>query len=522
MAIERVGRVFLVGAGPGDPALITEKGKSLLSRADVILYDRLANPSLLRFAREDAEKICVGKSGGRRSVSQSAINRLLVREARRGKLVVRLKGGDPILFGRGAEEILHLARERIPFEIIPGVSAALAVPVCAGIPLTLRGVSSSVTIITGREAGGGRGRGVDWDRLLRADSTFVVLMGVKTLEEIVSRFLAAGKSPRVPAALIERGTTPLQRTLVGPLGRIARIGRERRIASPAILVVGETVALRRQLRRAAALPLRGVRVLVTRPARQAERIVRLLERSGAMPLVYPLIRIKPARSFGPLDRAITALPRYDWIIFTSANGVQAFMGRLNFLGYDSRALARARICAVGPATGAELGKWGVRADCLPREFTTEGIIDALSVRGEIEGRSFLLPRSQLAGEALPGAIRRRGGRCVEVGAYRTLSPRDGGRAVMHLIEEERVDLVILTSPSAAGVYAKMLKRSSVKKFHEPIIAAIGPVTGRAAGEHGLRVKIEARTHTDEGLVRALVNFWRGKRKAKSAQRRMAP
>ncbi|MCX6338534.1 MAG: uroporphyrinogen-III C-methyltransferase [Candidatus Aureabacteria bacterium] len=522
MVIQRMGRVFLVGAGPGDPTLITEKGKSLLSLADVILYDHLANPSLLRFAREDAEKICVGKSGGRRSISQSAINRLLVREARRGKLVIRLKGGDPILFGRGAEETLCLSRERIPFEIIPGVSAALAVPVCAGIPLTMRGVSSSVTILTGHEADGGRGRGVDWGRLLRADSTFVVLMGVKNLEEIVNRFLAAGKSPRLPAALIERGTTPLQRTVVGPLGRIARIGRKRRVAAPAILVVGETVALRRQLRSAATFPLRGARVLVTRPAGQAERIVRLLERNGAVPLVYPLIRIEPARSFGPLDRAIAAITRYDWIIFTSANGVQAFMGRLDSLGYDSRALARAEICAIGPATEAELWKWGLRADCLPKEFTTEGIIDALTSRGEIEGRLFLLPRSQLAGEALPGAIRRLGGRCVEAAVYRALPSRDSARAIMRLIEEGGVDLVVLTSPSAVGVYAKMLKRSSVRKFHEPVIAVIGPVTGQAAVEHGLRVVIKARTHADEGLVRALVNFWKGKGKAKAAHRHAPP
>ncbi len=520
--MKKMGKVFLVGAGPGDPALITEKGKSLLSLADLVLYDHLANPSLLRFAREGAEKICVGKSGGRRSISQSAINKLLAREARRGKRVVRLKGGDPILFGRGAEETLYLAREGIPFEIIPGVSAALAVPVCAGIPLTMRGVSSSVTILTGREADDGGGGGVDWDRLLRADSTFVVLMGVKNLEEIVTRFLVAGKSPRLPAALIERGTTPLQRTVCGPLGRIAAIGRARRIASPAILVVGETVALRRRFRRAAAFPLRGLRVLVTRPAKQAERIVRLLEQNGAVPLVYPLIRILPARSFRALDRAIAAITRYDWVIFTSANGVRAFMGRLGSLGYDSRALSRARICAVGPATGAELGGWGVRADCQPEEFTTEGVVGALASRREIEGRSFLLPRSQLAGESLPAALRELGGRCVEVVAYRTLPLAGNARDIMHLIKEERVDLVILTSPSAAGAYATMRTRGAVKKLREPVIAVIGPVTERAAVEHGLKVAVSARTHTDEGLVRALVSFWRRKGKVRPAHRRASP
>lgn len=504
------GKVFLVGAGPGDPGLITEKGKALLSAADVILYDRLANPSLLRFAREDAVKIWVGKAPGRRSINQLEINRLLAREARRGNVVVRLKGGDPILFGRGAEEILHLARERIPFEIVPGVSAATAVPVCAGIPLTMRGMSSSVTILTGREADGSEEGGVDWGRALRADSTFVVLMGVGNLDRIVKRFLDAGKPPRLPAALIENGTTPLQRTVAGPLGRIAALGRAGRITSPAILVVGKTVALRGRLRKADRLPLRGVRVLVTRPAEQVEHVVRLLERRGALPLIHPLIRIAPAPSFRALDRAIAALPRHDWIVFTSANGVSAFMRRLRFLGHDSRALAGVKVCAVGPATAAELGTWGIRPDCLPGKFTSDGIVDALASRGEIDGRAFLLPRSQVAGEALPAAIRKLGGRCVEVSAYRALPVEESARAIAGLIADGGVDVVMLTSPSAVESYAKMLKRFSPRRKRGPIVAVIGPVTGQTARDRGLKVMIEARTHTDDGFVGALMDFWRKK------------
>ncbi len=517
---KRPGKVFLVGAGPGDPGLITEKGKDLLSVADVILFDRLANSSLLRFAREDAVKICVGKAPGRRSVNQSEINKLLVREARRGNMVVRLKGGDPILFGRGAEEILHLARARVQFEIVPGVSAALAVPVRAGIPLTMRGMSSSVTILTGREADGSTAKGVDWDRLLKADSTFVVLMGVGNLDRIVKRFLAAGKHPRLPAALIENGTTPLQRTVAGPLGRIAALGRARMIASPAILVVGETVSLRSRLQRVAALPLRGMRVLVTRPAKQVERVVHLLEQKGAAPLVYPLIRIAPARSLRLLDRAIAALPRHDWIVFTSANGVQAFMRRLRFLGSDSRALSRVKVCAVGPATAAGLGAWGIRADCLPKRFTSEGIVDALASRGELEGRSFLLPRSQIAGEALPAAIRKLGGRCAEVVAYKALPVEENACAIAELIADDVVDVVMLTSPSAVESYVKILKRFSLKIKRGPIVAVIGPVTGQAARENGLKVMVEAGTHTDEGFVRALVKFW--SKKGRALRRRDMP
>ncbi|MEJ2745680.1 MAG: uroporphyrinogen-III C-methyltransferase [bacterium] len=421
-----IGKVFLVGAGPGDPDLITEKGKQLLSSADVILYDRLANASLLRLAREDAIKIYVGKAPNKWRTKQSEINRLLVWQARRGNMVVRLKGGDPMLFGRGAEEAIHLANRRIPFEIVPGVSAALAVPLCAGIPLTMRGMSSSVTILTGREADGTEGGGVDWDRLLKADSTFVVLMGVGNLDRIVKRFLAAGKHPRLPAALIESGTTPFQKTVTGPLNRIATLGRKARIASPAILVIGTTVALRKRLRRHVKRPLRDVRVLVTRPERQVERVVRLLERQGAVPLVHPLIRITLRCDFRALDRAIVALTQYDWIIFTSVNGVQGFMHRLQFLGHDSRELAGVKVCAIGPATAAELGKWGINTDCLPEKFTSEGIVGALASRGEIDGHAFLLPRSQIAGDALPASIRRLGGRCVEAVAYKALPVEENG------------------------------------------------------------------------------------------------
>jgi uroporphyrinogen III methyltransferase/synthase len=514
------GKVFLVGAGPGDPGLITAKGKELLAAADVILYDRLANASLLRFAREDAVKICVGKAPGRQSVKQSEINRLLVRNARRGNVVVRLKGGDPMLFGRGAEETLYLAGRRIPFEIVPGVSAALAVPVCAGIPLTMRGMSSSVTVLTGREADENGGTGVDWERVLKADSTFVVLMGVCNLDRIVKRFLAAGKHPSLPAALIGNGTTPLQRTVTGPLKRIATLGRRARIASPAILVVGETVALRGRLRQAARPPLRGVRVLVTRPERQVERVVRLLERQGAAPLIHPLIRITPPRDFRALDRAIVALTHYDWIVFTSANGVQAFMRRLHSMGRDSRELAGVKVCAVGPATAAELVEWGIRTDCLPEKFTSEGIVDALASRGEIEGRAFLLPRSQIASEALPSAIRKLGGRCVEVVAYRALPVEENAGAIAELIAAGSVDVVMLTSPSAVESYVAILDRVPMGKRHGPIIAAIGPVTGQAARERGLKVMVEAPTHTDEGFVRALVDFW--KKKGRMLRRREKP
>lgn len=506
------GIVYLVGAGPGDPALITEKGKSLLARADLVLYDQLANPSLLLGTKGSAKKVFVGKIGGSKSTRQSAINRMLAREAQRGKVVVRLKGGDPILFGRGAEEARYLATRRIPFEIVPGVSSALAVPACAGIPLTMRGVSSSVTILTGHEAG--PEKGVDWERLLRADSTFVVLMGMKNIAAIVERFINAGKSPRLPAALIARGTTPCQHEVTAPLGRIVAAARLKGISAPAILVVGNAVACQMKMAVARRSSLRGVRVLVARPPHQAEKLTRLLESRGAIPVLAPLIEIRPPRRRAPLDMAIRNLGRYDWLIFTSVNGVRAFMERLRARGRDARALAPVKCCAIGEPTESELAKWGVRADCVPRTFTTRAIVKKLAALDEIRGKSFLLPRGDLAGRELPEAIRRRGGRCEELVIYRAVTSARNVRAAAHALENMAIHLVLLTSPSIASAYAKALARARNRKFQRPLCAAIGPVTAAAARRSGMRVAFRAGIHTDEGLVKALVGHWRGKRRGR--------
>lgn len=503
--MKRPGTVYLVGAGPGDPGLITEKGREVLGRADLVLYDHLAHPALLRHARPGARRVCVGKAGGGRSALQSRINRALVRAARAGMTVVRLKGGDPMLFGRGAEEARYLARAGISCEAVPGVSAALAVPTAAGIPLTLRGLSSSVTILTGHEAERGVG-GVDWGRVLRADSTFVVLMGVRNLGEIVARFLDAGKSPRLPAAIVENGCTPRQRIVAGTLGRIAGLARARRIAPPAVLIVGETASRRLFPRRRARAPLRGARVLVTRPAGQSERLIGLLAERGAAPFPCPLIELRPPRGFAALDRALATLGRHDWVIFTSANGVRACVERLRLLGRDARAFAGIRICAIGPATAGELSRFGLRADCVPRRYTGEGIVVALLARDEVRGRSFLLPTSDIAGDALPEGLRARGGRCLRVAAYRTVPSAGGIAESARLLREEAVDAALLTSPSAAGAYARAVRRAG--RVRLPLCAAIGPVTAEAAARLGIEIAFAAATHTDEGLVRALEGFWR--------------
>lgn len=506
----RPGTVYLVGAGPGDPGLITEKGREALERADLVLHDHLAHPALLLHAPAKARKICVGKSGGGRSALQSRINRMMVRAARAGMTVVRLKGGDPMLFGRGAEEALHLARSRIRCVIIPGVSAALAVPPAAGIPLTLRGESSSVTILTGHEADLAGG-GVDWGRILRADSTFVVLMGVRNLEEIAARFLVAGKNPRLPAAIVESGCTPRQRVVAGALGTIAALARARGIAPPAILVVGKAASRRLFPSRRRRPPLHGARVLVTRPAGQSARLTGLLTEGGAVPLPCPLIELRPLRSFAALDRALASVPRHDWVVFTSANGVRACVERLRRLGRDARAFAGVKLCAIGPSTAAELSRCGLRADCLPRSYTGEGIVAALAAQGEVRGRSFFLPTSDIAGDALPAALRARGGRCRRVAAYRTVPSGEGIAAAARLLRAGAVDAVLLTSPSAAGAYAHALRRAG--EIQPPFCAAIGPVTAGAARRLGIGIAIAAATHTDDGLVRALARLYGKKRRA---------
>lgn len=508
MGSKKKGMVYLVGAGPGDPGLITERGKELLGRADCVLYDYLVNPTLPLLAPEGAELICVGKRPGGERTSQAVINRLLVRMAVRGKLVVRLKGGDPILFGRGAEEALHLAGSGVPFEIVPGVSSALAAPACAGIPLTARGESASVTLLTGHEAGSKRGGDVDWDRLLKADSTFVVLMGVAALELIVERFLAAGADGGTPAALIERGSTGRQRTVTATLRRIAPLARRRGIAAPAVLVVGKTVALRKKMYRPTAPPLKGMRVLVTRPAGQARGLTRLLEDRGAAPLVCPLIEVKEPRGFGKLDGAIEMLPSFDWVVFTSANGVKAFRGRIERRGGDARAISPVKICAIGPATDAELGRWGLRADCLPRVFTSRGVLEALEARGEIAGKRFLLPRSDRASREIPDGIREGGGRFVEAVAYRIRASADGIARARKIIRSGEIDVATLTSPTIVAAYLRSLKGLAKRG---PDCAVIGPVTAAAAKRGGLRVLAEASVHTDAGLVDALTRYWKKKR-----------
>jgi uroporphyrinogen III methyltransferase/synthase len=505
--------VYLVGAGPGDPELITVAGLAALRRADVVVYDRLAPSALLREAKPEALLIDAGKAAGAHTLSQEAINALLIEHARAGRTVVRLKGGDPFLFGRGGEEALALRRAGVPFRVVPGVSSAIAAPACAGIPVTHRGLAGSVLIATGHEAAEGPGASFDWAALARAADTLVFLMGVERLPAITERLLAAGRPADQPAALIRWGSTPEQEVLTATLGTIAARARERGIRPPAALVVGEVVRLREELAWLEELPLFGARVLVTRAREQASGLAARLRALGAVPLEFPAIVCEPLEDPAPLDDALATLAEQDWVVFTSQNGVTAAWERLTALGRDARAFATAKVCAIGPATAAALAARGVRADLVPETFTTAGVLAALRAAG-VAGRRVLLLRADIAPPELAEGLRAAGALVTSVAAYRTRDATHNRQELARLLAEG-VDIVTFTSSSTVMRLVEALD-GDIARLGGALVAVIGPVTAAAARAAGLRVDVEAREHTIDGLVAALVETWPGRAGARAA------
>lgn len=500
-------KVYLVGAGPGDPGLITVKGLECLKAADVVVYDRLASPQLLREAREDAELIYVGKAADQHALRQEDINALLVRKAREGKTVTRLKGGDPFVFGRGGEEAQALAAASIPFEVVPGVTSAIAVPAYAGIPVTQRGYTSTLGIITGHEDPTKDSTDLDWAKIATGMGTLVFLMSVRNLPAIVESLIAHGRSPDTPAAVIERGTEPAQRTVTGRLADIAERVRQAGIEPPAITVVGDVVSLRDSLRWFDVKPLFGKRVLVTRSREQASALSARLSELGAEPTELPAIRLVPPADYAPLDQALDALGTYHWVVFTSVNGVQHVLRRLWENGLDARAFASARLAAIGPATATELERFGLRADFMPTSFVAEAVAEELPVHG---GERVLLPRADLARADLADALRQKGCTVDEVTAYRTL-PHEHDAAGVRALFADKFDLVTFTSSSTARNLAELLRAAFGETWRDALagtlIACIGPITAQTARELGLTPDIVAPEYTIEGLVKAIVSHY---------------
>jgi uroporphyrinogen III methyltransferase/synthase len=496
--------VYLIGAGPGDPGLITVKGSESIQAAAVVVYDRLVNPQLLRFAREDAELIYVGKSADCHALKQEEINALLVRKAREGKTVVRLKGGDPFVFGRGGEEAETLKEAGILFEIVPGVTSAIAVPAYAGIPVTHRGYTSSLGIITGHEDPTKEISDVDWAKIATGMGTLVFLMGVRNLPSIVEALLAHGRPPDTPVAIIQRGTQPSQRTVTGRLDEIVLTVQEAGIEPPAITVVGEVVGLREKLRWFDTRPLFGRRVLVTRSREQASALSARLRDLGADPAEFPTIRTDAPEDYGPVDRAIDGVGQYEWIIFTSVNGVKHFVGRLRVKRLDGRALAGTRLAAIGPATAAELETAGLRADYMPDSYVAEAIAEGLEAG---EGQRVLLPRADLARSALVEELEKKDYVVDEVVAYRTLLHEHSPGEIAALFAD-RFDVATFTSSSTVRNLAAILQRERGDDwraiFTDTTIACIGPITAQTAREMGLEPDVVAKEHTIEGLVQAIL------------------
>ena len=494
------GIVWLVGAGPGDPELATLKAKRLIESADVVVHDRLVDGRLLGWARRDAELIDVGKIPGERVNRQEDINRLLVRLAREGKRVARLKGGDPFVFGRGGEEAEALAAEGLRFEVAPGVTSAIAAPAYAGIPLTHRRLASSFTVVTGSEDPDKPDSAVDWRALAQGGGTIVALMGQANLRAIADALVRFGRDPGTPVALVQWGSEPYQRTLAGTLGDIADRAAAAGIGAPAVTVVGDVARLREAIRWFDNGPLFGKRVLVTRTRAQASALCDALARRGAQPIELPTIQIEPPDDYAELDAALGNIGAYDWAIFTSVNGVDAAFSRLEALGLDARALHGVRVGAIGPATAAGLRTRGISADFVPKSFVAESVIEGMAAY-DLAGRRALLPRADIARAALSDGLAALGMRVDDVTAYRTIAPPDSaGRA--RAVLEEGVDIATFTSSSTVRNLCGLLS-GNIEALQDVTIACIGPITARAALDLGLKVDIMASEYTIAGLVRAI-------------------
>ncbi len=507
------GLVSLVGAGPGDPGLITVKGLERLREADVVIYDRLANPALLSHCRPDAEIIDAGKGRDAHGVSQEEINMLLVDRARQGRLVCRLKGGDPFIFGRGGEEALACAHAAVPWEIVPGVTSAIAAPAYAGIPATHRGKASSVTIVTGSEESAHHEWGVDWAAVAKAPGTIVILMGWEGLPRIADALIAGGVPSDRPAAVIQWGTLPRQRSVSAPLGQIARVAAESGLGSPAVVVIGDVASLREQLPWFEARPLFGKRVLVTRATSQAGRLTHLLESQGAECVQLPAIAITPVADHAPTDAAIARLSRhnsasgmgYDWLTFASPNGVSSFRLRLEALGLDTRALHGVRFAAVGPATAESLASMGVRAEVLPDEYGAEPLVEALRRSGLLGGRVVHF-RSSIGLDTLPEGLRALGASVDEVVAYENAVPGESRARASEVFSSDGggIDVTTFASPSAVRNLVALLGSDGAALVNATTVACIGPATALAARGAGIRADAVASEQTLDGLVDAII------------------
>ena len=502
------GIVYLIGAGPGDPTLITVKGQRYLQRADVVVYDHLVHPRLVQTMRAEAERIDVGAAAPQ-PLEQDAINILLADKAREGKTVARLKWGDPFVFDSGGKEALFLHEHGIRVEVVPGVPPSIGGPCFAGVPITYPEAGDALLFIRGHEAETNAPPNVDWSRVATLSGTIVSYAGGPQLEVIIDELLKHGRPAEEPAALILNGTLPTQRTIQGSLRDIQGVVRDVQRRGSAVLVVGPMVGLREHLRWFDSRPLFGKRVLVTRPRDQAAELVDLLSDLGANPIEAPTIRIAPPEDDTALDEACAAVSTFDWIVFTSVNGVDAFMEQLLAGPRDVRALTHARLCAVGPATAARLGLYGLKVDLMPSEHRAEALGAALQRDHTVRGARILLPRGDLARPLLPNELRRAGADVVAVTAYRTVPVSSAsGVDLYKLLLDQGVDVVTFTSASTVRNFVTLLgAEPAADLLGTTLVASIGPVTAEAARQLGIQTTIMPSTYTVPALTQAIADHF---------------
>ncbi|PIE57289.1 MAG: uroporphyrinogen-III C-methyltransferase [Desulfobulbus propionicus] len=510
--MKNTGKVYLVGAGPGDPNLITLRGKYLLERAEVVIYDYLASTKLLRYVPKTADFIYAGKKGGGlHAFTQEGINRLLVEKALEGKTVVRLKGGDPFIFGRGGEEIEELVAEGIDFEVVPGVTSATAAATYAGIPITHRDYTASVAFVTGHEDPSKKYSNLRWDKLATGAGTIVIYMGIKTLPLVTKKLMEHGRDPDTPVAVVRWASTPKQYSVEGTLATITQVVQEAGIRPPALVIIGDVVKLRTTIDWFEKRPLFNKRIVVTRTREQASELVAQLEEHGAECFEYSTIHIQPIADHGSLDKELAVLDQYDWILFTSINAITYFFRHLQATGRDTRSLAGPAIAVVGKATAEELGKYGIRADLIPETFTGAGLAASLLESQVGSGSKILLPRALHASEVLPETLSDAGAEVQVVPVYQNVPPQGQKEELRAQLAQGNIDLVTFTSSSTVTNFITMVAPKDKEELRQLMqgitIAAIGPITAETIRKAGLQVTIQPKRYTIADMVRAIVHYY---------------
>ena len=490
--------VYLIGAGPGDAGLLTLKAAEILKSAEVLIYDKLADKKILNFAPETCEKIYVGKSAGHHTLKQEEINKLLVEKSAEKKFVVRLKGGDPFVFGRGGEEGIFLRENNVDFEIVPGVTSAISVPAYAGIPVTHRGVATSFAVVTGHEDPTKNFSSIRWEKISTAADTLIFLMGIENLSKITAKLIENGRDKKTPAAVIQNGTKFSQKVLISTLENVAAKVAEEKIKPPAIFVVGEVVNLREKLQWFENKILFGKKILVTRTRQQASKLTKQLEKLGAEVIEFPTIKISPpSDNFESLDAEIKNLSNFDWIIFTSANGVEKFFERLKFFKLDARIFYNAKVAAIGSATAEKLSDFGIVADLVPAEFRAEGLISEL--KDKVTDKKILIARAEVAREILPRDLEKCGAKVTVAKVYKTENAAEN----FSKIANEKIDLVTFTSSSTVENFVAAVGADFLQKTKT---AAIGSITAETLKNFGVTADIVAEKFTITGLVDAIKNY----------------